>query len=147
MDDQPRRFPPDELRAGVVPAAPGWRVVLTDGKRAFVAPVVLWSWSKRVFREDGDERIEYPEDGVDASALIAWEGSLSDADDVAKLYMSNASAGEVWQVHMLLAPGQQLVEGATDALEGGWEEVDVARVPRMHAEPKLYLASTQKDVP
>lgn len=37
---------------GVLPAEPGWRVVITNGKERYLAPVIGWCWERHAWRAD-----------------------------------------------------------------------------------------------
>lgn len=99
----------ERSHSGVISAEPGWRVLLTDDTRSWMAPVVAWFWSS----DEHGRRL------TEMVPLIPWEGALERAESVAN-QMGNADA---WRVDTLLAPGCDHTTAAEFA--DGWVEVSV----------------------
>lgn len=104
----------DENRTSIIPAEPGWRVLLTDDTRSWMAPVLAWCWSDA--------------DGT-AEPLIPWEARLWPADRVAACM----GGPNPWRPDTLLAPGCDHTTAAD--LADGWVEVPVLAEVKTGAPP------------
>lgn len=104
----------EENRTTIIPAEPGWRVLLTDDTRSWTAPVVAWCW--------------YDDDGS-AEPLVPWDAALQRADWVA----AQMGGPNPWRTVTLLAPGCDHTTAAD--LADGWVEVPVVAELKQGASP------------
>jgi hypothetical protein len=107
-----------QLFTGLIPAEPGWRAIVTDGKTTYLVPIVGWAWERTVWR-DGDQFSVDPLDGEPFVAGVEGQHAATVSDLISTM------AGKDWRCDGVLAPGKSLGDPNAD----GWETIE-------HAEPE-----------
>lgn len=98
---------------GVIPAEPGWRVVLTNGKDTYIAPVVGWAWERHVWKNGDGLGLDI--DPIMGEPIIVTEDGcrIASVSDV----LTSMAAGS--ETKGLIAPGRAY--GGPNA--DGWVQV------------------------
>lgn len=100
---------------GVLPAEPGWRVIVTNGATTYIVPVVGWAWERTAWADDDS----YSIDSTSGEALVAGVEGLAYVETASEL-VKHFMSGDGWRVEGLLAPGKTLGDRDRD----GWQQID-----------------------
>ena len=108
MNDQSSKMP--DRWPGVIPAEPGWRLAITNGKTVYLVPVVGWEWFAQLFEDDGDgPAYQGPRGGPLLAGIEGeWVGCTRN--------LLSVMGGE-WTSEGLVAPGKEYGADGAD----GWE--------------------------
>jgi hypothetical protein len=102
---------------GVIPAEPGWRLIVTDGKTTHLVPIVGWGWERCIWTDGETTSLDEPT----GEPLVAGVDGpyLSSASDMAETMSIGATK---WRIDGVLAPGKGLADKDRD----GWETIEAA---------------------